>query len=448
MTKISNYKFQLRGTLIVWGSTVPISNDLELDAEVVFTDEACVLRNRDKTIIERVRASATGGVLTLLKRGMEQDSEVEDSNLEKEWREGAICYMTILWPQLADTLKYTPFQWGMSGGEFTTTAARDAALGGDWVATEPHTWVYVVATDLHYNYRLWTNQREPQETWTVTPNASGTVTGSVRLSDAAQFTAGTVDESWNPLVPQSDVIQAGIQSWVATYWVDAGWDDAYVVALTPTLTAYTTWQRVWIKVSTANTGACNVNIDSLGSKSIKTKDGNDPQSGAVRVGINEFVYDGTNMVLQSEDFAWEWRKGIVAGASNAEAIAWSDTANYTNSSQLPKYDVITATRQLDWANGAVTYNHSLGRNPKVIQGIGAYATGFSVWMYDWTSGGIGGRLTGTSSGYWTTFFDFQDSAGSQAWTITAVSSTNFTITRAKTSTPWSDTISLAFTVIW
>jgi hypothetical protein len=45
-SKKSNYKFLLKGTLTTAGTTVAISNDLELDQEVTFTNASVVLRNR------------------------------------------------------------------------------------------------------------------------------------------------------------------------------------------------------------------------------------------------------------------------------------------------------------------------------------------------------------------------------------------------------------------
>ncbi len=50
------------------------------------------------------------------------------------------------------------------------------------------------------------------------------------------------------------------QSGAAIYGTDAGGDDTYVVALTPTLAAYTTGQELRFKPTTANTGACTVDF--------------------------------------------------------------------------------------------------------------------------------------------------------------------------------------------
>ena len=98
--------------------------------------------------------------------------------------------------------------------------------------------------------------------------------------------------------------------------------------MTPALTAYTTGMKISFKADVANTGACSLNINSLGAKAIKTIAGADPDTGNIT--INQFVsllYDGTNFVLQTS----------IPLASNVEASAGTDTLKYINSLQLNKY---------------------------------------------------------------------------------------------------------------
>lgn len=338
----SNYVFQLKGTLLTSGSSVAISTDLELGAVVSITDARMVIRNRNATQIERVVWSAAWGTLTLSKRGLTQaDTEVEDAALKKEWGEWDIVYVTILAPQLADRLEsnvwydYNEFEGGLSGWEFATTAARDTALWGDWVATNPYTGVYVVAEWLFYNYNLSTAQRESVDTGTATPNASPTVSWSVEIPTTAQVTAGDdTGETWAYLAVTPELLAAQIQSWSYLYWVDAWWDDAYVVALMPTLTAYTVGQLLWFKVTTANTWACTVNFWPW-VLNIKTKDGNNPQSGVIRTSwTNYWYYDWTNFVLLQEDFATDTSRGIAEKLTNSEALAFTDTERFSNAYQL------------------------------------------------------------------------------------------------------------------
>lgn len=79
---------------------------------------------------------------------------------------------------------------------------------------------------------------------------------------------------------------------------DTGVADAYAIAPTTALVAYTTPTFFLVKVLNANTGACTLNVSSLGAKNIKTIAGANPSAGDVS-GYCLFVYDGTNMVLLS-----------------------------------------------------------------------------------------------------------------------------------------------------
>lgn len=63
--------------------------------------------------------------------------------------------------------------------------------------------------------------------------------------------------------------------------------------------SYTTGMVVNFKADTANTGACTINVNGLGAKSIKNRNGSDPRDGDVVMGMNQVQYDGTNFVLMN-----------------------------------------------------------------------------------------------------------------------------------------------------
>lgn len=76
--------------------------------------------------------------------------------------------------------------------------------------------------------------------------------------------------------------------------------DAYAITLTPAPAAYTAGMIVCFKVPTAttNTGACTLNCNSLGVKSIKSTDGGDPAANELYAGAYAWLqYDGTNFQL-------------------------------------------------------------------------------------------------------------------------------------------------------
>jgi len=85
------------------------------------------------------------------------------------------------------------------------------------------------------------------------------------------------------------------------YAADAEASDAYVITLAPVITSYTTGMVIHFKANTANTGACTLNVNTVGAKSIKKLHDTDPATGDIEVGqIVTVVYDGTNFQMQSQ----------------------------------------------------------------------------------------------------------------------------------------------------
>jgi hypothetical protein len=83
------------------------------------------------------------------------------------------------------------------------------------------------------------------------------------------------------------------QSGAKVYAVASG-TDTYTASLTPAITSYAAGQSFKIKFTNANTGASTVNINSLGVKDIKKRDGTAVASGDIPAGsIQELVYNGT-----------------------------------------------------------------------------------------------------------------------------------------------------------
>lgn len=95
---------------------------------------------------------------------------------------------------------------------------------------------------------------------------------------------------------------AAMQTWM--FGADAGANDTYVVTLSPVPASYVTGQHYRFKANTANTGACTVNFNGLGAKTIKKAAGGittDLADNDIRAGQwVDVVYDGTNMQMQSQ----------------------------------------------------------------------------------------------------------------------------------------------------
>ena len=77
-----------------------------------------------------------------------------------------------------------------------------------------------------------------------------------------------------------------------------GTADAQTVTMDPALAAYSDKVRIAFIPVAANTGACTLNVNGLGAKSIKLLDGTDPPAGAFDTDMVAIVqYDGTDFAL-------------------------------------------------------------------------------------------------------------------------------------------------------
>lgn len=84
------------------------------------------------------------------------------------------------------------------------------------------------------------------------------------------------------------------------YIADTAANDTYLVAPLPAYTAYAIGMRINFKATTANTGACTLNVNGLGAKDIKKDVSTSLDTGDILANqIVTVVYDGTNFQLIS-----------------------------------------------------------------------------------------------------------------------------------------------------
>lgn len=94
------------------------------------------------------------------------------------------------------------------------------------------------------------------------------------------------------------LLQSAIDS--VRYGADAGGDDTYAVTLDPVPAAYYAGMEVNFKPTTANTGACTLDVNGLGAKTIKKNVSTDLATGDILSGqMVKVLYDGTNFQLVS-----------------------------------------------------------------------------------------------------------------------------------------------------
>lgn len=113
------------------------------------------------------------------------------------------------------------------------------------------------------------------------------------------------------------------------YAVDTGAADAYVVALSPALTAYTAGHVVRFKATNTNTGASTINVNGLGVKNITTTAvAALVENRILANGVYTLVYDGTQYQLQEPSFTRDTFVNIGTG----EPAVSLTTQNFTNAS--------------------------------------------------------------------------------------------------------------------
>ena len=129
------------------------------------------------------------------------------------------------------------------------------------------------------------------------PDASTTVKGiSEEATQAEVLTKTTTGGTGARLFVNPSTLASTLLS---DYKADTGSANAYAIAPAPAITAYTVGQIFSFKATNANTTASTLNVNALGTKTIKKLGGaTDIASGDIAAGMIVLVeYDGTNFVM-------------------------------------------------------------------------------------------------------------------------------------------------------
>lgn len=211
------------------------------------------------------------------------------------------------------------------------------------------------------------NKKLPECTELTTAPAADDLVYLVDVSDATDDPTGTSKR----------------QQWLNTikhlfgsrFAADAGASDTYVATLVPAPTAYEAGMDYRFKANTANTGACTVNFNSLGAKTIKKVAGGittDLADNDIRAGQwVDLVYDGTNMQMQSllGNAPAGGAGGFAASGANADitsmsaltgAIQAPTQVNDSNGNEVVKFGATASA-----VNEVTITNKATGNGPTV-----------------------------------------------------------------------------------
>ncbi len=159
------------------------------------------------------------------------------------------------------------------------------------------------------------------------PNATTTAKGIVELATQAEHDARTATGGTGASLVSTPALNRAVL--MHDYAASSAGSDTYAITLTPAPTAYTTGDVYFFKADVANTGACTLNVNSLGAKTIKRLNGDALIDGDILANaIVQVVYNGTDMLLMGTDDAT--RKGVqnssyTYGASSAGSDTYAIT---------------------------------------------------------------------------------------------------------------------------
>lgn len=385
-TVIADFTTSLATALAVGGTSVTLQSATDDDGVALPTGRYFLTIDGGNSSKEHISCTLTGTSLTSIKSVSRQG--VETSGVARAHRIGATVVLT--------DFAHMKYMNDLLAG--ATTFNASVPLGYDGTAS--------ITTANQFATKAYVDG----VAISGAPDASTSTKGIVKMSVApASATAPTAVGDNDPRVPtsaqvgyiptsgQKDALastttpastnkyttQKDFQIGAELYAADAGSNDTYAITLSPAPAAYVTGMVVRFKANTANTGACTLNVNSLGAKTIKKDYNSDLITGDILAGqFIELIYDGTNFQIVSQ------MSGIIG-----MAVA-SGTVSDNNA-------VTTSTGS--GTNTDTTVTHGLGRTPKMVV-IAAEIQGAGTTNSSYISGSATYDASGTLiSSSWTGF---------------------------------------------
>jgi hypothetical protein len=178
---------------------------------------------------------------------------------------------------------------------------------------------------------------------------------------------------------------------------------------------------ITFKANTGNTGACTLNVNSLGAKSIKVDTDVDPATGDIKAGqIVTVIYDGVNFQLQT-DVPFEVSPSSTNTLTNKRITrrVYSTTTLTTLTPEIANYDEFALTA----LTSALTIaNHSTSTpadGDKMIISITPDATPRAFTWGDKYVAKAGVALPTTTTASKTIVMGFRWDAGLAKWNLLA-----------------------------
>lgn len=166
--------------------------------------------------------------------------------------------------------------------------------------------------------------------------------------------------------------------------------DTYAVSLPISPGAYVAGNRFQFKADVANTGACTLNINALGAKSIKLADGGDPLTGDIQASVVDVIYDGTNFVLlnPSNTSDGTWTPTMDGSTANASSYT-TQWGVYSRTGNVVTYSCVVVIS----AKGSLEGSLSVGGLP-IASATDANAIHSASCGYSSGVGTVTGPFTG------------------------------------------------------
>jgi hypothetical protein len=324
-TFVSGGRVQLAKKLNPWDATLVATTDLWITkGRIYFKNDS----QEEWISFSGVAPSWADFAYTITLRSLSQTAIPATGTTGLTWLASTVGYNVAMHDQVPDLQE--PTQYLQVAKTYASTAARDAALWGNGVATFNYTDVKVTATGLFYNYNTTSGQWEVQGTWTATPNASATVSWSVEIATNAEVTA----------------------------WTDTWWTGALLVVLPSQIkksislkTAGTTFgdtDEIAVNISWEDKRITWANLRESIPASTTAK-------WTVELATNAEVITSTDATRYISPSQLRYKTGMNLSTSNVTVTQWGTTRANSASAQSVKGGMVTVIRNYDWS-GAVNNN--------------------------------------------------------------------------------------------